>query len=215
MIDNLITKELLKLACSRTIWDLGNEVLYRLCKEHPDHKSQQAITAKIWLIGRSYAAAIERGKNTKEDGDKFYETKVVPQIQASELDQQLDEVRQFNEINNESIPIILKTHEYLTDRFAKISNKRKRSLASKYLHFHCPSLFFIYDSRAEKGARVLLPKLKVEIPIGNFDNVYAKFFMKLVYLRKEIQRMEGIPLSTREIDKILISYKGEADNEPS
>ena len=113
-------------------------MLYQLCRDYPDHKSPEVITAKVWLIGRSYAAAIERGRTMEEDGDSFYESKVVPKIQASSIDEQIHTVKQFSEITRESIPTILMTHKYLTDLFAEISGKDKRSLASKYLHFHCP-----------------------------------------------------------------------------
>ena len=43
-------------------WEYGNSVLYRMCKEQPEHKDIDVIVGKIWLIGRSYAAAIERRK---------------------------------------------------------------------------------------------------------------------------------------------------------
>ena len=199
------TKELLNLTSRNTIWNLGNEILYRLCQDYPDHKSAEVITAKVWLIGRSYAAAIERGRTMEENGDSFYETKVVPKIQASHLDEHLNKVKQFSKISSESIPMILKTHKYLTDLFAKISGKDKRSLASKYLHFHCPALFFLYDSRAVKGARALYPRFSPELPTEKVDYEYAKFFLKMVQLRDEIHRIEGRLLSTREIDNIVIN----------
>jgi len=37
--------------------------------------------------------------------------------------------------------------------FSKISGLNKRSLASKYLHFHVPELFYISDSRAYDAMR--------------------------------------------------------------
>jgi len=79
------TTNILKLTSRSAIWNLGNEILYQLCREYPDHKSPEVITAKIWLIGRSYAAAIERGRTVEKDSDSFYESKVVPKIQASGL----------------------------------------------------------------------------------------------------------------------------------
>jgi hypothetical protein len=163
------------------------------------------ITAKIWLIGRSYAAAIERGRTMEEDGDSFYELKVVPKILSSCLDEYLYKVRQLSEITSESTPIILETHKYLTDLFASISGKNNRSLASKYLHFHCPSVFFLYDSRAVSGSRVAFPRFRAKTPINNFDADYAKFFLKATQLRNEIYNKEGRLLSTREIDNILIN----------
>jgi hypothetical protein len=180
-------------------------MLYQLCRDYPDHKSPEVITAKVWLIGRSYAAAIERGRTKEEDTDSFYESKVVPEIQASRLDKHIDKVKQFSEINSESASTILRTHKYLTDLFADISGKDKRSLASKYLHFHCPALYFLYDSRAARGARALYPRFRSELPIKKVDQEYAKFFLRLVQLRKDIYRKEGRLLSTREIDNILIN----------
>jgi len=199
------TTELLKLTSRGAIWNLGNEMLYQLCRDYPDHKTPEVITAKVWLIGRSYAAAIERGRTMEEDGDSFYELKVVPKIQASSLDEQIHTVKQFSEIERESIPTILRTHKYLTDLFAEISGKNKRSLASKYLHFHCPALFFLYDSRAATGARVLYPRFRPELPVKQVDQEYAKFFLRLVKMREDILRKKGRLLSTREIDNILIN----------
>jgi len=123
------------------------------------------------------------------------------------LDEQINMVKQFSEITPISIPTILSVHKYLTELFAEISgnNKRKRSLASKYLHFHCPALFFLYDSRAAKGVRALCPRFKPELSFKNVDEVYAKFFLRLVHMREYILRVEGRHLSTREIDNILIN----------
>lgn len=205
MTGNMNTTELMKLTSRGSIWNLGNEVLYQLCLDYPDHKSPEVITAKVWLIGRSYAAAIERGRTMEEDGDSFYESKMVPKIQASKLDEQIHTVKHFNEVTRESIPSILRAHKYLTDLFAEISGKNKRSLASKYLHFHCPALFFLYDSRAARGARVLFPRFRSELPVQMVDPEYAKFFLKLVKIREDILINEDQLLSTREIDNILIN----------
>ena len=49
-----------------TRWDFGNGILYEMCKEYPKHEKEDVIVGKIWLIGRSYAAAIERRKNKDE-----------------------------------------------------------------------------------------------------------------------------------------------------
>ena len=53
-------------------WEYGNSVLYRMCEEEPEHKQIDVIVGKIWIIGRSYAAAIERRKNAVVVGDDFY-----------------------------------------------------------------------------------------------------------------------------------------------
>ena len=61
-----------------SVWDLGNRVLYDLCQNHPRHRVADEIVAKVWLIGRSYAASIERRRITDQHGDDFYEATVAP-----------------------------------------------------------------------------------------------------------------------------------------
>ena len=41
-------------------WRIGNQVLYDLCSRYPMHKHPAEIVAKVWLIGRSYSASVER-----------------------------------------------------------------------------------------------------------------------------------------------------------
>lgn len=55
-----------------------NGILYRLCEEHPGHTNEDEIVAKIWLVGRSYSAAIERRRASRDvSGEAFYTTTVV------------------------------------------------------------------------------------------------------------------------------------------
>ncbi|MCX5847155.1 MAG: hypothetical protein NTW12_12505 [Deltaproteobacteria bacterium] len=206
MIENINKAQLIELK-SRPIWNLGNDVLYRLCKDYPEHKSPAVIVAKVWLIGRAYAAAIERRKNKDEGNDNFYESKVVSEMQKPSLDQNLERISKFNEITPQNISVILETHKHLTDIFKQISEIEKRSLASKYLHFHFPNLFFLYDSRAVKSSRMLLPQFKAEISIQNVDNEYRNYFLRLYHLRDFIYKRDDLLLSPREIDNILINIQ--------
>lgn len=47
-------------------WDVGNSVLYDMCRKYPNHGKEDEIIAKVWLIGCSYSAAIERRRNRQE-----------------------------------------------------------------------------------------------------------------------------------------------------
>jgi hypothetical protein len=138
---------LVQAACSSSPWDLGNEVLYSLCRTHPTHANHAAVIAKVWLIGRSYAAAIERGRDKPEENDDFYVDRVAPQIVASAIDQWLQQLVTFSHPNSQSLPHILRTHAQVTALFSQISGLDKRSLASKYLHFHLPHLFYVLGDR--------------------------------------------------------------------
>lgn len=79
----------------------------------------------------------------------------------------------------------------------------KRSLASKYLHFHAPKVFFIYDSIANKKIREELKNKKIKFQISSdFDKEYANFACKCIYFRDNFHKGKN----PREIDKILLGY---------
>src|SRR5688572_8852994 len=72
-------------AMSRSKWDTSNNVLYDLCSRYPAHIEDGEVLAKILLVGRVYAAAIERRRNKEDDheNDRFYTDAVAPAIMSS------------------------------------------------------------------------------------------------------------------------------------
>jgi len=209
-----ITVEMLKLAKGQRVWDIGNQCLYDLCSKYPVHNNIGEIIAKLTLIGRAYAAAIERRKNAKLSNDDFLVEKVCPEIKRSALDKKLCQLKELNKITLDNIPIILQTHKYLVDIFYELTSQQKRSLASKYLHFHLSHLFYLYDSRAYSGFRKILPGYRSQILV-NFDaNMYeieyGKFFCKLFELNTKIHNEFGYDLTPRQLDNVLLEI-----NKPS
>ena len=146
-----LTKAFVEHALGNTLWDVGNQALYDLCRREPLHKRDGVIVAKIWLIGRAYSAAIERRKAVTTRGDNFYQDAVAPALRKAPVDRWIRRVS-----SDPANPhFALQAHRNLTDLFENISGLRKTSLASKYLHFHVPSAFFIFDFRARKAIRAL------------------------------------------------------------
>ncbi len=190
------------------IWSFGNEILYRLCREYPSHQKRDIVVAKIWLIGRSYAAAVERGKKDK-DGEAslskvnaLYEQVAIIMIN-SELDERIDALRQYGTIDDGIIQI-LELHRYLVILLGRLTKDNKRSLASKYLHFHLPNLFYLYDSVAIQSLTDIKRNQRAKRKVsGDFDNDYKSFFLRLLDLRDEIQQRFGEELTPRQIDRIL------------
>jgi hypothetical protein len=87
--------KLIEKATATSPWDVGNDVLYRLYRTRPLHIDVPDVIAKVWLIGRSYAAAIERRKNEAGENNDFYIDVVGPKIVASDLDEWISEAKQF------------------------------------------------------------------------------------------------------------------------
>jgi hypothetical protein len=199
-----ISKDDVENALNNTAWDLGNEVLYDLCSKHPLHNTPQEIIAKVWLIGRSYAAALERRKNKSSGslGDLFYVNNAAPKIRKSKID------NWFAQLKKEpTLTKVIETHAKPTKLFHKITKLEKRSLASKYLHFHFKNLFFIFDSRSVIGIRKVAPRARKQLPSLSSkkpDKDYAYFYQRCLWLQNDLQTRLRRKLSPRQIDKVLL-----------
>ena len=200
------------------LWDLGNKVLYNLCKEHPLHVKPDVVAAKIWLIGRAYAASIERRKNKKnETNDQFYE-KVVNAIikfnNQEELDKKIKELNS-TQLNEDMIKQILIAHKKLLEVLKKLTELNKRSFVSKYLHFHCDKVP-LYDSQANGAINALSKEHKTEVnKIKNnlnkdrgkndYDEDYLNFCSRyLFWYRKFNSEIKFEKISARHIDDYLL-----------
>lgn len=185
------------------IWYYGNSVLYRMCEEKPLHNDKNIVASKVWLIGRSYAAAIERTKSGEKLEiiiDKFWD---VLNSESESIDKTLRAINSITieEIGN-NVQTILDAHKQVMDIMQKATTMDKRSLTSKYLHFHCPNAFFIYDSRARRTINKLVKKQDIRGYTG--DAEYVEFFLRVLKLQQFIKEQTGKMLTPREIDNFLV-----------
>lgn len=185
-------------------WDWGNEVLYRMCREEPGHTDVDIIAAKLWLIGRSYAAQIERRSGERGESDALY-ADAARLIKASHLDEWMNDVSQIRRLDSSNIGLALAVHSRLVKLLHKCTRLNRRSFASKYLHFHTPTAFFIFDSRASAAIRQKVKRRRVTIPpsCAESDLEYAAFVLRCILYRDE---MPG-DLTPRQIDAELLGYR--------
>jgi hypothetical protein len=198
-----LTREFVEAALeAQSVWDLGNNVLYKLCADYPGHADADIIVAKTWLIGRAYAAALERRRNADVLGDAFY-MKVAREFRDARVDEW------FHDPGGNRQAAI-ETHKRLTDLLQRITGFEKRSFASKYLHFHFPSQFYIYDSRADKSARKLVRLDRDRSRRGEVDTNYADFFSRCELLSERIRELVEQPtINPRQVDKVLLHWEQE------
>lgn len=200
-------KEKIKSAIAQKDGEFGNGILYKMCRENPKHDNPDVVSGKVWLIGRAYSAAIERVKKKENINDDFYKEKVGPTLTDHELDKGLKNLQNIEKATKENAADILSAHKYLQNKIRKITGMEKRSLCSKYLHFHLPRLFFIYDSRVAGALQKLYPGR-----LRGFDNVfdrdvdrtYTTFFCKALVLKNEIEEKLDLKITPRQIDNFLI-----------
>ena len=192
------------------LWGIGNDVLYEMCKKYPSHKNESEVVAKIFLIGRSYAASIERSKN-----DHIYEKKIPALVykHGKDIDTAL------LQCNKENLQQLFSTYDLILRSFHEVSGKWNRSLASKYLHFHQPENFYIMDSRAKKGlseVSKLYPIVssakneeKKLYSVSHESKEYVHFYLKCQKCKQELENEFNCKLSTRDLDNLLLTI---ADN---
>lgn len=210
MVDTEAVKQYM--ACLKkadSVWEFGNNILYQMCKDNPMHEKKDVVVGKMWLIGRSYAAAIERRKNASDSSDDFYCDEVAPKMVGigAELDERLKKLCTSKNPIIDDIEDILTTHKFLMDTLYDLTGLEKRSLVSKYLHFHCPEKFFIYDSRAREKIRKMVKKPDKNILSGieNYDAEYGNFVCRMLELQEYLNVKYGVYATPRSMDDFLLS----------
>lgn len=167
-------------------WYLFDQVLYDLCRKYPRHNNEHEVVAKLALIGRGYSAAVERRKNAAETPGDFYYDYVAPVIVSSGLDARLDALRKYRTPTAENLPEILSVHYYLQTLLRQCTAMEKRSLASKYLHFHCPNLFYIFDAFSKDMlGRIVRFSGRWEIP-ADADAEYAGYCLRSLFVQEQV-----------------------------
>lgn len=188
------------------IWQFSHDILYNLCRDNPAHTDSGVVIGKTWLIGRSYAAALERNNKPLDyDGD-FYQAVVAPLFAeiGTELDEKLNKLRTYAAIEESNVEEILAVHHWLVEKFETCTHMQKRSFVSKYLHFHLPQLFYIYDSRADRASsRLVVPQNSRQFV--DSDPEYGRFVQKVLALSNYLNKTFGVALSPREMDDFLLS----------
>lgn len=181
----------------------GNEVLYRMCREKPLHTDLDIVSSKLWLIGRSYSAAIER-----RVGKDFSMETAAKLLINSNIDELIRKIISIERPTESNIHEILNAHRCFVDIIAKETIIEKRSLASKYLHFHSPKSVFLYDSRAKNRIREILRPIKRRfIILHQFDKEYTAFSYRCIYYRDNIlEKKLGELVSPRRLDMELLGY---------
>jgi hypothetical protein len=213
MLKNLDRKTVLK-AIGSNQQILVNKLLYSMCRQYPRHTNAEEVTAKLLIIGRVYAAWLERRRNasTSSRGDRFFRDIAVPQIVSSRTDIWFDDLRAITAAYSASSPetrkAVIETHQKVLRLFYRSTKLNKRSLASKYLHFHFPEVCYIYDSRALSAARKLTGRANRLRFSATVDAEYALFVHRCELLNASAAELIGRQrLNPREIDNMLLNLE--------
>lgn len=197
---NLPTKEELEESKYNNVC-IGDKILYDMCHDYPHHRDEDEIHAKLWLIGRSYSAALERNsKKVEINTEAIYENTIKLLItEGNEFDNMIQQLTPI--VDYTTMTEALNVHKKLVEHFFKVTSQVKRSLASKYLHFHRRDVFFIFDSTTNIGLNHnVTGHVKSN---GEYDTEYYNFCVKVFALKEKIKEEYNQELNPREMDNLL------------
>lgn len=190
-------------------YKVGNQILYDMVKTYPHHDNIDEVVAKAWIINKSYSAQLERYIGKEDDSKDYYYDGIAKVMHdaRNEFDRRIEKLKGMK-INRTSIEEMFSLHHYLMNLFNKLPKAREmggsaRSFSSKYLHFHLPDMFYIYDSTAGYFISRFVKKPDVAVIMGSnkFDGdlVYVDYGLRLLALQEHI----GRGITPRQLDNFL------------
>jgi hypothetical protein len=200
----MTTKEMIeKSTINGSEWEHLHKFCEEMVRNNISHTDRGAIKTKVLIIGRSFAATVERRKiNNELSTNEFYNL-LADKLAASDIDEKIKSLQKYDGINDNNIQEIMELHTYLCDIIYEVSGKRFRSFASKYLNFHLPNLYFIYDSIVLKNI-ASFDTVRVSYPKDyEYDKDYYAYYMKARSIQTRINEQENVLLSPRSIDNLL------------
>jgi hypothetical protein len=169
-----------------------NTEVYGICRRNPKHTDPEVVYLKTHLIGRTYAVSPERIKDSKYKSKDFWR-EFCFHIVNSNIDKHLNRLKKIKSkktLTEEEKFILIEVFNEVHSVFKsgsrsrdKKNNPNRISFTSKYLHFHFPHLFYIYDSLALKGIRE--KKKDIQYRGSSKKSVYETFYEKCEILRKK------------------------------
>lgn len=207
-----VSKADIRRACVRRSTDFGNDRLCELCTTYPDHNESSHSIAKIWLIGRAYSAAIERG-GAPEGADRLWDV-VAGAMRKSRLDRLLRELPDGRSPWPQRLASAVQVHAYLMKIWAHKGATGRRSLASKYLHFHRPDIFPMFDTFAAAGIKEVTPDNRHvdRLSVDRGDATYKAFCERYAWLLQHLDETLDKHLTLRNVDRLLLAVAKEARN---
>lgn len=103
---------------------LGNKLLYDFCEQYELDNSVNALVAKLWIIGRSYAASPERRR---------YKTEGISKEKGKGTDLFFSKLAEYIINSNEYEDIVKQVNAIKTDTY-KYDKKEDATLLAKTIH---------------------------------------------------------------------------------
>ena len=191
-----------KVLSDRYNWEVLDETLFNLCKQHPDHTKPRVVLAKVALVNRAYRANLQMGASEAE-------WELAQRPVTSDIDGHLSELRSLSSFDEAAVPVVFRAHHHLVAVCKEATGRWALSFASKYLSFHAPHVVPIYDSYSyAEGWKYARDEVTSPLP-GVAAEDYRWHTASVLALANYLKR-QGITPNVKLIDVVLY---GQADDE--
>lgn len=192
-----LSREFITDALSQSILDPKVRALYDLCFMYRHHRRDEIVADKLRLITRLYTDSLSW------PGKSFCAEATAHSLTQSPVDHWFGAISTAEQLDS---GLLLELHKRLMGVFSDINEDEARSLASKYLHFHFPELFFVYDTRIATAMSLLMEGDCGFLALAEFDPAYGRFHACCRKLIDRITPLVGRRLSPRELDRVLRAW---------
>lgn len=191
-----LTREFITNALAESILDPRLRALYELCFMHRHHLRDDIVADKLRMLVRLCA---ERGIVVSNFSPEY----VAHRLGRAEVDRWFGGLATAEKLD---VALLLEVHKHMMRVFDDLGEVEARSLASKYLHFHFPELFFVFDARVEAAAIALGEGDCGYLALSEHDPTYGRFYACARKLVDKIAPLVGRRLSPRELDRVLRAW---------
>lgn len=189
-----LTREFITEALAESVADPRARALYELCFLRRDHLNARIVSDKLNLIVRLPASNGARSAFSTEA--------IAHRLEKSGVDHWFNGLRTAEDI---SLASLQELHARIMQVFGELPEPEARTLASRYLHFHFPELFCIYDASLDQRMQELLPQALIAEQAGA-DTVYAAYFQRCRLLCERLSPMLGRRLALNELECVLRAW---------
>lgn len=206
-----LTREFITDALSLSVLDPKVRALYDLCFMYRHHMRDEIVTDKLRLITRLHSTYLYNDVPARP-GKPFSAEAAAHSLSQSPVDHWFGALSTAEQLDS---GLLLELHKRLMGVFDDINEEAARSLASKYLHFHFPELFYVYDSRIASALSLLMEGECGFLALADFDPAYGRFHACCRKLIERITPLVGRALSPRELDRVLRAWLDMSSGQPA
>lgn len=190
------SREFIADVLTHAVVDTRTRALYELCFLHRHHFQDEIVADKLRMMVRLCA---DGGLPVSGFSPEY----AALRLRCSGVDHWFAGIASAESLDE---ALVFEMHKRMMDVFGDLPVELARSIASKYLHFHFPELFYLYDRRVAAAASSLGQRDCGYLARAEHDPEYGRFYACCRKLTDRLAGVVGRRLRPRELDRVLRAW---------